>query len=265
MIDIEEYIRNNIKHNQNIINNPKIYSVKSIIIKLLIKSGIILDYAYPYILSALILLNSSYFKSSNLNKFESKTKTRVEEIYDNHNNYVINTNIDEFLSNKDLIIYTTPWELIDNRYVGTKIILTININYLNEKNIPKILQMNYDQLLLHFNVYSKETIYKDNSNEEENTITIIYHSTIDNKKDIIKNKLNILLYLTLNILGGLGLSKVNKIIIKSKTKDKLNELDNEPVIYGKDEINRLNDIIQNEKDNLEFINNKQDKPKLRIK
>lgn len=264
-MDIEEYIKNNIKHNQNIINKPYLCSVKSIIIKLLIKSGLFLDYAYPYILSSLILLNSSYFKNNKPFIPESKNRTRIEEIYDNHNKYEMNTNEEEFLSNKDLIIYTTPWELIDNKYVCKKITLTININYLNERNISQVLQMNYDQLLSYFSVYSEEAIFKDNSNEEANTITIIYHRTIDNNKDIVKNNLNTLLYTILTILCGLGINKIDKIIIKSKIKDKLNELDNEPIIYGKDEIYRLNDIIQNEKSNLEFINNKQDKPKLRIK
>lgn len=265
MLDIEEYIKNNIKHYQNIINKPYFYSIKSIIIKLLIKSGLILDYVYPYILSSLILLNSSYFKNNKPFIFESKSKTRIEEIYDNHNNYEINNNKDEFLSDKDLIIYTTPWELIENKYVCKKITLTININYLNDRNIHQVLQMNYDQLLSYFSVCSEEIIAKDNFNEEANTITVIYHRIIDNNKAIEKNNLNTLLYIILTILDGLGINKIDKIIIKSKIKDKLNELDSEPIIYGKDEIYRLNNIIQNEKTNLELINNKQDKPKLRIK
>lgn len=265
MVDIENYIKNNIEHNQYIINNNKFYSVKSLIIKLLLKSGLILDYAYPYILSLLILLNSSYFKNNKPFISENKNRIMTEEIYDNHNNFSTNINQEEFISNKDLIIYTSPYEFIDNKYVYNKVTFTISVNYLNKNNIPLVLKMDYEDLLLYFNIHNQQVIYKDTPDEEAKTITIIYHSTKNNQKEIVKNNLNTLLFVTLVFLNGLGIKKIDKIIIKSKIKDKLNELDNEPIIYGKNEIYRLNEIIENEKNNLEYINNKQDKPKLRIK
>lgn len=48
--------------------------------------------------------------------------------------------------------------------------------------------------------------------------------------------------------------------------NKLSELDKEPIIYSKKEINMLKEIIENDRKNLEYINNNNyDKPKLRIK
>ena len=265
MLDIEEYIKNNIKHNKSVINKSYLYSVRSIIIKFLLKSSLFLDYTYPYILSSLILLNSNYFKNNKPFISENDSRFLIEEIYDNRSNYEINTNKDEFVSNKDLIIYSTPWEFINNKYVCNKITFSININYLNNQNIPLILKMNCEELLSYFNLSNVETIYTDNISEEEATITIIYYKIVENREEIVKNNLNTLLFIALNILNGLGINKIDKIIFKSKIKDKLNELDSEPIIYSKDDINRLNDIINNEINNLEFINNKQDKPKLRIK
>ena len=60
METIENYINRDIKCNKKIIKYKQLYSVKSLIIKLILKSGILLNYAYPYILSMLIMLNSNF-------------------------------------------------------------------------------------------------------------------------------------------------------------------------------------------------------------
>ena len=73
------------------------------------------------------------------------------------------------------------------------------------------------------------------------------------------------LYIILVLLEGLGISKFNKIIFKNYINDKLSELDKYPIIYSKKEIDMLNEIIENDRENLKYINKNKDKPKLRIK
>lgn len=62
---LEKDIIKDINHNKKIIKYHQLYSIKSLIIKLLLKSGILLDYAYPYILSILIMLNVGFIKIIN--------------------------------------------------------------------------------------------------------------------------------------------------------------------------------------------------------
>lgn len=158
---LEKDIIKDINRNKKIIKYHQLYSIKSLIIKLLLKSGILLDYAYPYILSILIMLNVGFYKNHKPFDYDPAKKITTENIYDSNNNTEINFD-NNIIYDNDYLIYRTPWELVDG--------------------------------------------------------------------------------------------------------NKLSELDKEPIIYSKKEINMLKEIIENDRKNLEYINNNNyDKPKLRIK
>ena len=266
MENIEEYIQKEIRKNRHMINHNYLYSFRNIIIKLLIKSGIILDYSYPYILSTLIMLNSSYFTNNKPFLSTEDAMTINEYIYSNNQKTSIISDKENFLSDKDIITYESPSMYIDNKYLSQKITFLGDNKYLKEHNINSILEMNYEQLRSVFKIYDLENNYSDIPKDNEAIITIIYHDTTLVDKIRKENDLNTFLFVLLVALEGLGIHKIDKIIFKNSIKNKLNELDNNPIIIGKNEIYRLNEIIRNEKNNLEFITkNNEDKPKLRVK
>ena len=267
METFEEFILKDIKHNQKIIRHNRLYSIKSFIVKMLIKSGIILDYAYPYILSALIMLNIGFYKKNKPFIYDDNDKIVTENIYYSNNKIRIN-NENNFEYEKDCVIYRTPWELVEGKYTAKEITFQLNSNYIRNYDIPYILKMNYEELNSIFNLYDIKNVYKNEINNEDAFVAVIYHDETIPEKILHQKDVYSLIFIILVILEGYGISKINKIYFKNYARNKLNELDKEPLIYGKKEIYILNEMIKNDKKNLDYIcnsSNLQDKPKLRIK
>ncbi len=265
METIENYINRDINCNKKIIKYKQLYSVKSLIIKLLLKSGVLLNYAYPYILSMLIMLNIGFYKKHKPFDYSSATKIKIEHIYDSNSNKEVNYD-KEIIYDNDYLIYKTPWELMDEKYISKETIFLLNQDELNKPILPSLLKMNYDEIKSFFKIKSVKTIYKNNENLSDAQIIVVLHDEIMSSKIVRQIDLYSALYIILVLLEGLGISKFNKIIFKTHISDKLNELDKGPIIYSKKEIDMLSEIIENDCKNLEYINNNNhDKPKLRIK
>lgn len=264
METIENYINRDINCNKKIIKYKQLYSVKSLIIKLLLKSGIFLNYSYPYILSMLIMLNIGFYKKHKPFDYSSAKKIKIEHIYDSNNNKEINYDT-EIIYDNDYLIYRTPWELIDGKYVSKEAIFLLNQDELSKPILPSLLKMNYDEIKSFFKIKSVKTIYKNDKNVGDAQVIVVLHDETISSKIVRQIDLYSALYIILVLLEGLGISKFNKIIFKTHISDKLNELDKGPIIYSKKEIDMINEIIENDRKNLEYINNNHDKPKLRIK
>ena len=262
----EIYVINNGNwHYKKIIKYHQLYSIKSLIIKLLLKSGILLDYAYPYILSILIMLNVGFYKNHKPFDYDPAKKITTENIYDSNNNTEINFD-NNIIYDNDYLIYRTPWELVDGKYISKETTFVLNQNEQNKSILPSLLKMDYDEIKSLFEIKSIKTIYKNNSNSDDALVTVIVHDETLSPKSVKIIDAYSTLYVILVFLEGLGISKFNKIIFKNCIRNKLSELDKGPIIYSKKEINMLKEIIENDRKNLEYINNNNyDKPKLRIK
>ena len=142
----------------------------------------------------------------------------------------------------------------------------LNQNEQNKSILPSLLKMDYDEIKSLFEIKSTKTIYKNNSNSDDALVTVIVHDETLSPKSVKIIDAYSTLYVILVFLEGLGISKFNKIIFKNCIRNKLSELDKEPIIYSKKEINMLKEIIENDRKNLEYINNNNyDKRKFRIK
>ena len=262
---LEKDIIKDINRNKKIIKYHQLYSIKSFIIKLLLKSGILLDYAYPYILSILIMLNVGFYKNHKPFDYDPAKKITTENIYDSNNNIEINFD-NNIIYDNDYLIYRTPWELVDGKYISKETTFVLNQNEQNKTILPSLLKMDYDEIKSLFEIKSIKTIYKNNSNSDDALVTVIVHEETLSPKSVKIIDAYSTLYVILVFLEGLGISKFNKIIFKNCIRNKLSELDKGPIIYSKKEINMLKEIIENDRKNLEYINNNNyNKPKLRIK
>ena len=264
METIENYINRDIKCNKKIIKYKQLYSVKSLIIKLILKSGILLNYAYPYILSMLIMLNSNFYKKHKPFDYSLARKIKIEKIYDSNNNKYINYD-SKMIYNNDYLIYRTPWELIDGKYISKETIFMLDQEELNKHILPSLLKMDYDEIKSFLKIKNVETIFKNEENLDDAQVIVVLHDETVSSKIVRQIDIYSTLYIILVLLEGLGISKFNKIIFKNYINDKLNELDKYPIIYSKKEIDMLNEIIENDRENLKYINKNKDKPKLRIK
>ena len=167
--------------------------------------------------------------------------------------------------NNDYLIYRTPWELIDGKYISKETIFMLDQEELNKHILPSLLKMDYDEIKSFLKVKNVETIFKNEENLDDAQVIVVLHDETVSSKIVRQIDIYSTLYIILVLLEGLGISKFNKIIFKNYINDKLNELDKYPIIYSKKEIDMLNEIIENDRENLKYINKNKDKPKLRIK
>ena len=74
-----------------------------------------------------------------------------------------------------------------------------------------------------------------------------------------------MIFVILVLLEGFGIKKLDSIFVKRHIRTKLEELALEPILYTKNDIERLKIIIENQKSNLEFINGEKNRNKPKIK
>ena len=205
---LEKDIIKDINRNKKIIKYHQLYSIKSLIIKLLLKSGILLDYAYPYILSILIMLNVGFYKNHKPFDYDPAKKITTENIYDSNNNTEINFD-NNIIYDNDYLIYRTPWELVDGKYISKETTFVLNQNEQNKSILPSLLKMDYDEIKSLFEIKSIKTIYKNNSNSDDALVTVIVHDETLSPKTVREIDAYSTLYVIL-VLGGFMNNNLSK-------------------------------------------------------
>ena len=110
---LEKDIIKDINRNKKIIKYHQLYSIKSFIIKI--------RYSFRLCLS-LYFININYvkcwfYKNHKPFDYDHAKKITTENIYDSNNNTEINFD-NNIIYDNDCLIYRTPWELVDGKYIS---------------------------------------------------------------------------------------------------------------------------------------------------
>ena len=141
---------------------------------------------------------------------------------------------------------------------------------INNLNISDIIYSDYESLCNLFMVDEEKIItkkVKDNKHDNDYIEVAIHEMALVTREETFEeNNYYSLLFVILVLLEGLGIKKLDSVFIKRHIRNKLEEVDLEPILYTKDDIERLKIIIETQKLNLEFINKdkNRNRPKLRI-
>ena len=256
-------LTNEIKRLESMIEYRKIYNIRNLLIKPLIKTGIVLDYALPYLLAAII---TAYYQTSSGNApfiaDEVYEKTRIETIDTSSKNHVEHYSYDIKYNDKSLE-YTTGWVKNDNNlYQRTVTSYRLN-DSIDLYNTEKVLSMTKEELDNALIVTNIKTIEKSQLNEEdyiynEDAVIVINHILSDNesikrRETFYENTLHTMLFIALSFILGNAMANVKRVLLKTYVRDKLRELEPLYSEISTQDIEEIKAILKLENQNLELL------------
>lgn len=252
---------------QNMIEHRKFYNICNFVIRALLKSGIAIDYALPFIVSALIIINI-YAEKGNVpfRIDEVMKKANIETIDISSGIHIEHLSYD-FDYDNELIEYSTGWFKNDNGLyertvtsykISDEIDLedTENIMKMSKEELEKILKINNistikkDVLTEEDSIYNIEAIIVTNHFESENYI-------MNRPETSGENVLNSLLYIITVLFSGSIIMGLERILVKTYIRDKLKEYQISFRHINKNELERMRKILKVKQENLAMLINEE--------
>lgn len=248
---------------QNKIDHLKFYNIRNLAIRALLKSGIAIDYALPFLVSSIII--GSIQAKMNITPFildEKEIHPSVETIDTSSGFHLQNISYD-FSYDEEAIEYTTGWKLNKNG-LYERVLTSYRIsNDIDITNVEKLLSMSKEELDAALIVTNIEKIYKQKLNSDDkiyakDAIIVINNSELNDecrmgKESINDNLLYTILYIIILLVLGGGFKILGNIFIKNKVRDKFRDYQ---VYFQKIDtydLETLKKMLQVEKENLSLL------------
>ncbi len=248
---------------QNKIEHQKFYNIRNLAIRALLKSGIAIDYALPFLMSSIIVgtiqakLGVTPFIVDNKVLFPS-----IETIDTSSGLHLENISYDVSYD-EESIEYTTGWKI--NKYglyerTSTSYRISKDIDI---TNIEKLLSMSKEELDAALIVTNIENIYKETLSSDDmiynsDAIIVINNSKSNDeymigKETVTANVFYTILFIIVSSILGVGLKKIGNILIKTKIRDKLREYQSYFHKLNSADLKEIEKILQVTKQNLALL------------
>lgn len=263
MINNEELIEKltkNIKKIQDKIEFKNLYNIRNIVVRLLLKSGICIDFALPFITALIVILNISSVKDD--------LPFHIDEITVDANIETIDASNDGILDNSfydgEIVEYLTEWTMNDGG-IYERVVTSYKLDdKLSSSDKSKVINMSKDELDKMFTVSNVKTINKDTLSDyyylldDSNTVIIIDYlkekETITRLETKTENFVNSLNFLCLLVAIGNVIAVLKKLTLKDAIKNKLSEYDSYFKFIRKSELETMKKILQLRQENLMMLN-----------
>lgn len=247
------------------IKNPKLYNTRNHLIKVLIKSGMAIDYLLPFIMATIIVANYQKAKGNPPFKIDQVSKKAYIESIDTSNDLHKDFLRYEYNPSEELVEHSTKW--ITNEYGLYE--RTITSYRLDESlDINRILSMTKEEIeqaltITNIKTIKKNILTKEDSIYDKDAIIITRYKesptdTVTRLETKVENISNTIWFIVLSIGLGSCLSHLEKIIIKTTIRDKLKNYEHIYKQIDKEEIEKLQKILKIKQENLSLIDNTND-------
>lgn len=249
---------------QNKIEHRKLYNIRNVVVGSLIKSGIAVDYALPFIIVAMILANAQISKGN--------APFRVDEIVEKAGIETIDTSSGihlehlsyDFDYDDKLIEYSTGW-IVNEQGLYERTITSYRLNdAIDLENKEKIFEMTKDDIDNALVITNIKTVKKNYLTPEDeiytsDAIIVIDHSkseeeTITRLETKSENFWFSLLYIVLVLCYGNNIRFLEKIFVKTYIRDKLREYEPSFRKINKEELDTMKEILKIKQENLSMLN-----------
>lgn len=250
---------------QNKIEHRKLYNIRNAVVRSLIKSGIAVDYALPFIIVAMIIANAQTSKGN--------APFRVDEIVEKAGIETIDTSSGihlehlsyDFDYDDELIEYSTGW-IVNEQGLYERTVTSYRLNDdIDLENKEKILEMTKDDIENALVITDIKTVKKNALNPEDqiynsDAIIVIDHSeseeeTITRLETKSENFWHSLWYIVLVLSYGNNVRLLEKIFVKTYMRDKLREYEPSFRKINKEELDTMKKILKMKQENLSMLNN----------
>lgn len=240
----------------------KLYNIRNFIISILIKSGIAIDYALPFMLSAIIWFSSKNIKGNTPFYLDEVTKKANVKIIDTSSG--IHLEHISYDYDYELIEHSTGW-LVNDKGLYERVVTSYRLNdEIDLNNTEKIISMTKEEIEKILVITNVRKIQKNFLTPEDsiyNEDAIIVINNIESETESIKcleskseNTIETILYI-IQVFGFGTLYKeaLDKIIIK-KVSNKLKECESAYRQISKKELEAMRKLLIMKKENLALIN-----------
>lgn len=250
---------------QNKIEHRKLYNIRNAVVRSLIKSGIAVDYALPFIIVAMIIANAQTSKGN--------APFRVDEIVEKAGIETIDTSSGihlehlsyDFDYDDELIEYSTGW-IVNEQGLYERTVTSYRLNDdIDLENKEKILEMTKDDIDNALVITDIKTVKKNDLNPEDqiynsDAIIVIDYSeseeeTITRLETKSENFWHSLWYIVLVLSYGNNVRLLEKIFVKTYMRDKLREYEPSFRKINKEELDTMKKILKMKQENLSMLNN----------
>jgi len=245
------------------IENRKLYNVRNFAIKALLKSGIAVDYALPFILAAIIFANSQASKGNTPFHIDEITEKAGIETIDTSSGIHLEHVSYDFDYDDELIEHSTGW-YVNDKGLYERTITSYRLNdEINLEETDKIMAMTKEELeqilvITNIRTIKKNTLTPEDSIYNEDAIIVINHSeseteSITRLETSSENVWGSILYIILALCWGNNFRNIEKIFVKTYLRDRLREY--EPLFrqINKEELETMRKILKVKQENLALV------------
>lgn len=249
---------------QNKIKYRKLYNIRNAVVRQLIKSGIAVDYALPFIISAMII--------ANIQSSEGNAPFRADEIVEKAGIETIDTSSGihlehlsfDFDYDNELIEYSTGW-IVNEQGLYERTVTSYRLDdNIDLENKEKILEMTKDDIDNALVITNMKTVKKSTLNPEDeiyNSDAIIVIDHLESEEETItrletksENFCHSLWYITLVLCFGNYVRFLEKKFAKTYIREKLREYESSFVKINKEELEQMKKILKMKQENLSMLN-----------
>lgn len=261
--ELVEKLTNDVNRLQNQIEHRNLYNVRNFVIKALLKSGIAIDYALPFILAAIIIANSQASKGDAPFRIDEITEKAGIETIDTSSGIHLEHISYDFSYDDELIEHSTGW-IINDKGLYERTVTSYRLNdEINLEDTEKIMSMTkeeVDQALVITNVRTikKNTLTPEDSIYNSDAIIVINHSeseeeTFTRLETTSENVWHSIWYIVLALCWGNNFRNIEKLFVRTYIRDRLREY--EPLFrqINKEELETMRKILKVKQENLAMI------------
>lgn len=252
-----------VKKLENKIEHRKIYNIRNFVVKSLLKSGIAIDYALPFILASIVIAHSYSAKGNAPFHIDEITeKASIETIDTSSGIHLENVSYD-FSYDDELIEYLTGWVTNDKGLYERTVTSYRISDEINLSETDKILSMSKEEIENMLVVTNVQTICKNTLTPEDkiydaDALIVINHSeseneTITRQETSSENIWNSIWFIIMALCWGNNVRNIEKLFVKTYIRDRLREY--EPLFrqINKEELETMKRILEVKKQNLAMI------------
>lgn len=248
---------------ENSIEHPKVYNIRNKVVRALLKSGIVIDYALPFILAAIVIVQVNIASGNAPFHIDEITENAGIETIDTSSGVHLERLSYDFSYDNEFIEHSTGW-IINNKGLYERTVTSYRIsNEIDLSETDKILSMSKEEvenILIVTNVQTirKKTLTPEDKIYDSDALIIVNHS--ESEDEIItrpetfgENVLHSIWCIIMALGWGYNIRTIEKLFVKTHIRDKLREY--EPLFrkVNKEELKIMKKLLEIKKQNLAMI------------
>jgi len=238
-------------------------TIKDFSLKLLVKSGIALDYALPYILATILALNISGFKQNlPFVKDDVKEYAQLETIDTSSGIHIKKTNYDDTYSN-EFLEYSTGWKINEDGLYEREITSYKLSDEIDLTDTNKILSMSKEEIENILEIKDIKKIKVSFLGPEDymyNSDSLIVVNNSKSEEEFIyrnetagENILNSIYYIIVTIGWRFILMDIKRIIFKNRFKDNLGYYKETLNPINTEDLEKFKEVLKLKEENLKML------------